>query len=153
MDSNKYLPNWVKTPEYRAYCNMLVRAGIYNNKSDFWHYYENRGITVSPEWLGPNGFEKFLEHVGRKPSPELVLDRKDNDGNYEPGNVRWVTSKVNNSNSVKAHMITFDGRTMNLVDWALEYGVKPACLTYRLKVGWSIEDALTTLPHRLRKGL
>ena len=42
------------------------------------------------EWK--NDFMAFYNHVGPKPSPELSLDRIENDGNYEPGNVRWATS-------------------------------------------------------------
>lgn len=53
--------------------------------------YGGRGLEVAPEWRGRGAFDRFLEHIGPKPSPELTLDRIDNDKGYQPGNVRWVT--------------------------------------------------------------
>lgn len=51
-----------------------------------YHRYGGRGI----KFLFRN-FEEFLADIGLKPSPELTLDRKNPDGNYEPGNIRWAT--------------------------------------------------------------
>jgi hypothetical protein len=53
--------------------------------------YIKRGITVADEWLGPDGFAAFLDHVGPAPSPAHSLDRIDNNSGYRPGNVRWAT--------------------------------------------------------------
>ncbi len=78
-----------QSAEYTAWHNMITRST--NAKLPQWKDYGGRGITVCERWLGEHGFENFLADVGRKPSPELTLDRIDNDGNYEPGNVRWTT--------------------------------------------------------------
>jgi hypothetical protein len=45
-----------------------------------------------------NSFEQFLQELGAKPKPEYTLERKNNDGNYEPGNVRWATRKEQQQN-------------------------------------------------------
>jgi hypothetical protein len=80
-------------PEYRAWRNMLTRARNPNIKAA--KHYVLRGITVCDEWLpggDGNGYLRFLEHVGPKPSPKHSLDRIDVNGSYVPGNVRWATS-------------------------------------------------------------
>lgn len=85
-----------KTAEYRAWGNMISRC----ESKDPRHvkYYQSRGITVCARWrrgeFGKTGFECFYEDVGARPSPGHSVDRyPDNDGNYEPGNVRWATRR------------------------------------------------------------
>ena len=51
------------------------------------------------EWL--HDFAAFFEYIGKRPSMQHSLDRIDNDGNYEPGNVRWATYQEQNSNQRK----------------------------------------------------
>src|SRR5262245_46745098 len=79
------------TTEYNAYQNMKTRCT--NRKNRAWKNYGGRGIRV----LYKN-FEEFLADLGLKPSPELTVDRINNDGNYEPGNCRWATYKEQNQN-------------------------------------------------------
>ena len=72
------------------------------SKGRDYHRYGGRGITIYPAWF--ESFKTFLADVGPKPTPEHSLDRIDNDGNYEPGNVRWATSKeqaANRENSLR----------------------------------------------------
>jgi hypothetical protein len=64
-----------------------------------YHHYENWGgrqIQICEHWL--DNFEAFFADVGPKPLPDLVLDRIDNDGDYEPGNVRWTTPLISANN-------------------------------------------------------
>ncbi|MBA4033193.1 MAG: hypothetical protein C0480_01115 [Bradyrhizobium sp.] len=75
-------------PEYETWCRIKKRC--YNPNSEKWHRYGGRGIEVCERWR--KSFADFLADVGRRPSPEHSIDRyPDNDGNYEPGNVRWAT--------------------------------------------------------------
>jgi predicted metal-binding protein len=57
--------------------------------------YGGRGIAVHPSW--DESYKIFLAYllatIGRRPSPKHSLDRINNDGNYEPGNVKWSTQK------------------------------------------------------------
>jgi hypothetical protein len=76
-----------KTVEFRIWQGLIQRCT--NPHAPAWKNYGGRGIRVCETWL--NSFESFLADVGLRPHPSLTLDRKDNDGNYEPGNVRWAT--------------------------------------------------------------
>lgn len=58
--------------------------------------YGARGITMAPEWV--NDYAAFAAHIGLPQSSDFSLDRIDNDGNYEPGNVRWATRAEQNAN-------------------------------------------------------
>lgn len=84
----------IRTPEYEAWSGMSKRC--YNVKTKAYSYYGGRGITVCDRWR--NSFEDFLADVGRKPTPAHTLDRINSDGNYEPGNVRWATRRVQRIN-------------------------------------------------------
>ena len=83
--------------EYSAWRNMKKRC--YNPKSIGYKNYGARGIKVCDRWL--HSFKNFLEDMGHKPGPEYSLDRKNNDGNYEPKNCRWATPEVQRNNTRK----------------------------------------------------
>ena len=82
--------------EYIAWWSMKARC--MNPKFRHWDRYGGRGIKVCDKWL--TSFENFLADVGRAPenSRRWSIDRIDNDGNYEPGNVRWATQKEQQNN-------------------------------------------------------
>ena len=77
------------TPVYHAYMNMVQRC--YNPLATGYFDYGGRGIEVCERWR--ESFENFLADVGDVPSPGLTLERENNEGNYEPGNVKWATRK------------------------------------------------------------
>jgi len=101
--------------------------------------YGARGISVCDRWML---FDNFLADMGVRPDG-LQLDRINNDGNYSPENCRWVTPRQNTNNRRSSRFLEFKGKRQTIVEWAREMGICSKALMHRLKVGWSIEDALT----------
>lgn len=86
-----------KSPEYRAWANMKDRCE--NPRHRRYLDWGGRGIRVCERW---RAFANFLADMGRRPSADHSLDRINNDGNYEPGNVRWATSSEQAQNRKRA---------------------------------------------------
>lgn len=128
------------TPEYIAWKNMRARCNNPNRPQA--EDYGGRGITYAPEW---DDFEVFLAHVGPRPSSKHSIDRIDNNGNYEPGNVRWATSKEQNQNRRDNHYLTHNDETLVVSEWSRRTGIDHRRITRRItQLGWSVEKALTT---------
>jgi hypothetical protein len=90
---NKGLPTLEK-PTYICWSAMIMRCTKENHVA--YPSYGGRGITVCEQWL--TSFEQFYRDMGRRPTGKHTLDRIDPDGNYEPGNCRWATTKEQGRN-------------------------------------------------------
>jgi hypothetical protein len=129
---------------YDAWLNMIFRCTKPGHKH--YKYYGGRGILVCQAWL--ESVDRFVKDVGKRPSAKHSLDRIDNNGNYEPGNVRWATKLQQASNTRKNRYLTFSGETRTVSQWSRLKGIHKNTLTKRLKSGWTTEDALTKPPDK-----
>src|SRR5262245_36101478 len=131
------------TPTYSSWIEMRRRCRA--NGRDNSRYYSERNITVSAEW---SDFGTFLADMGERPTPSHTIDRIDPNGNYEPGNCRWVTITEQNNNRRNNRYVTYRGLTVSLRTALRMAGdiVEQSLARQRLIKGWSIEAAVETLP-------
>jgi len=85
------------TSEWITWKNLRNRC--LNPKDKDFKNYGGRGIKVCERWA--SSFANFIADVGERTSPQHTLDRINNDGNYEPGNVRWATKSEQRKNQRK----------------------------------------------------
>lgn len=123
---------------YRTYHNMIDRCTNCENKE--YHNYGGRGIGVCQRWL--ERFENFLADVGEPPTQRHSLDRINNDGDYEPDNIRWATPKQQAINSRRSILIEHNGIVDSVAGWCKRIGIDRSSVTSRLERGFSISDAI-----------
>ena len=114
-----------------------------NPKTINYKGYGGKGISVCEEWN--NSFTAFYEwSMQNGYNDNLTIDRKDNNGNYEPANCRWATNKEQQNNTSYTRLYTYNGETLSIMQWAEKTGIHPNMLYKRLYRGWNIEKALET---------
>lgn len=120
---------------YFAWRNMKARCK-YKAHPNAEHY-GARGITYADEW---ESFEPFLAAMGICPQG-YSLDRADVDGNYSPQNCRWATVAEQARNKRRTVLLTKDGVTKCMEDWAADLGVHASTLIKRLRK-WPLDRVL-----------
>lgn len=130
---------------YFTWKSMIARC--YNPKHGHFDRYGGRGITVCDEW---KTFDGFLESMGVRPEGK-TLDREHNDGNYEPGNCRWVTWDIQGGNKSTCIHITIDGVTRPFAEWCNHFGVAIGTARSRIYLlKWDVVRAVSTPPTIVR---
>lgn len=124
--------------EYAAWRDMRNRCG--NTKLRTFKHYGGRGISVCAQWA--YSFPTFLNDMGPRPSKKHSLDRKDNNGGYTPDNCRWATREEQQRNRQDTRLLTVNGKTQCIKDWARETGIPNATLHGRLSRGWPSDRAV-----------
>lgn len=113
-----------------------AKQRCYNPKNPQYAHYGGRGITMCDEWK--SSFPAFYAHIGPAPTKDRrsSLDRINNNGNYEPNNVRWATPTAQLSNRRSSIVVHIDGLALSAAD---------ACSAYNLPY--------TTIYARWRRGI
>jgi hypothetical protein len=119
------------TSEYKTWLDMKARC--YSPSAEAYQYYGARGIRMCSSWL--TSFEAFLAAMGRKPSQKHSIERKDNDGDYEPGNCRWATALEQAQNTRRSRYVLLAGERMTITSAGRRLGVHPQTAAKRLPAG------------------
>lgn len=129
------------TPIYGSWSAMLYRCR--NPRSLAYKNYGGRGISVCPRWYS---FEAFYADMAAGHWVGAEIDRIDPNGNYEPANCRWVSTKDNVRNKRNAVTVAYQGQERNLAQLCEELGVSRSHVLSRLRLGWDLQRALSTPP-------
>jgi hypothetical protein len=125
-----HAPRGEVSPTYVTYHAMIERCT--NPKMENFPFYGGRGISVCERWRA--SFEAFLEDVGERPNG-TTIERIDNDGNYEPGNIRWATKKAQMNNTRRSRRVEYAGTLITVAELAdrvnLPYDVLYKRIFYR----------------------
>lgn len=127
---------------YNIWNTMIRRCELPSAGSYKW--YGGKGVSVCHEWRTSYvNFKAWAKENGYKSN--LTIDRIDSNNDYCPGNCRWISMKEQQNNRCNNHIITFNGESHTLSQWAEIIGMSPKTLSRRIvDKGWSIERALTT---------
>lgn len=131
--------NKARSPTYNVWSTMQQRCG--NPNATGYSYYGGRGISVCERW---KTFENFLADMGEQPARRMSIDRIDVNGNYEPGNCRWLSMTKQQLNRRNNRRITLGGLTQTVKEWCIDLKMSEELFRSRLKQGWTPEEVVTT---------
>ena len=142
---------------YHTWHGMIDRC--YNKENNNYKNYGERGVTVCDRWR--NSFENFVTDMGEKPSAKHSIDRRDNDGNYEPSNCRWATKNEQTSNTrfsgklTQINLAQKVGRTREYIRQIWRRNLLPFVSGYVGKSPIFTEDAIQFIldgKHKMKMG-
>ena len=121
-----------------------MKSRCFYKKDRCYYLYGARGVSVYPLWV--KNFSAFREYVESLPNyneDNRQLDRINNNGNYEPGNIRWATFKENASNKRNNVHITYKGETKILAEWRRIFNIPETSFRFLVKKGMDYPDILS----------
>lgn len=102
---------------------------------------------VCEQWL--NDFQTFYDWaMAHGYANNLSIDRINNDKGYSPENCRWITMREQSNNRGTNKYFLMDGQEKSIAEWCGIYGKKESTVSYRLRHGWTIEEALDLVPRK-----
>lgn len=125
--------------EYSSWQHLRDRCN--NPQHERYPHYGGRGIKVCAQW---SDFSVFLADMGRKPGPKWSIERIDVNGNYEPGNCKWLPLSEQQENTTRTIMVDTVLGPMRLKAYADAVRMPYQVLYQRLKKGMNLDDATDT---------
>ena len=117
------------TRNYRIWAKLKERC--LNPNAINYERYGGRGVSLFPEWI--DNFKAFYDYVSKLPhfgEEGYSLDRIDNNGNYEPNNLRWADRKTQGRNKRNNVLVEYQDSKMTLAEVAeiidINYGTLKA---------------------------
>lgn len=121
----------------------LMKDRCLNKKSRAWKWYGGKGVSIFQDWLDYNNFKEWAISNGY--NEKLTIDRIDSNGNYEPANCRWVTMHQQQLNKTSSRYVTYNGRSISILELSDITGIKSKLLYQRIITkGWDVEKAVST---------
>ena len=135
---------------YKLWTSMRNRCGNKNEKC--YHNYGGRGIKICEEWNDYSNFRDWAVNNGYDENADFgkcTIDRIDVNGDYSPNNCRFISLKQQENNRTNNRLLTFNGETKTMAEWAKETGINYGTISTRInRHRWTVEDALTIKPIR-----
>ena len=125
----------LRHPLKSTFHSMMQRCS--NPKNKDYHNYGGRGIKVHIHLQTFKGFLEYIEQNLGSKSPNSQLDRINPEGDYEPGNLRWSTSRVQAIN--KRGALKINGSTVSASEISEKYGLSAGAVVGLIKIGWNVE--------------
>jgi hypothetical protein len=145
IERNKSIIYNIKHKELLYVWKTMKQRCLCKTNKDY-RLYGGRGITVCNEWLNDfYSFNDWAEKNGYKKG--LMLDRINNDGNYEPSNCRWATPTEQANNKRTNKWITINNETKTLKQWCDKLNLSYSTTNSRLQRGWSVDEAFNIIPY------
>jgi hypothetical protein len=118
-----------------------------NPKTNGYHNYGGRGITVCERWINFKNFKEdmlasYLEHVEKHGEDNTSIDRVNVNDHYHPENCKWSTLYEQNNNRRTTKRLEYKGESLPLKELSKRLGVSYSLISKRIHYGWSIEDAI-----------
>ena len=145
ISSGKRLIPLYKQPWHGSYKSMMDRC--YRKTAENFDMYGGRGIKVCDEWHKFESFYDWAMSTGYDPKAEYgacTIERKNVNGDYEPSNCVWATSKQQANNTTTNHVLEWNGEKLTMSQWADKTGIDACVISDRIGRGWDVEKTLTT---------
>jgi hypothetical protein len=124
-------------PAYTKWVGIKTRCDNPNN--EFYSSYGGRGITYTPAWRTFGGFWKDMESGYER---GLEIDRINNNDSYSKENCKWSTRKEQQNNRRSCKTLSFEGKQLNITQWAELLKVNRQTIYSRIRRGWTVEEVL-----------